>query len=154
MLEDELTLLGKTVNKPITKDELETFKAPDGVNEVTLSTDELTSLCPKTGQPDWYELNVTYAPDEKCLESKSFKLYLWQFRDTGQFIEQLANRIADELWEVLAPIGLKIAMKMKPRGGISITAEAIRVKSTEEVGDRILEMFLGGEGDDKQEADA
>jgi 7-cyano-7-deazaguanine reductase len=144
MPQEELSILGKTVSGPITKDELETFEAPEGVHEVTFFSDEMTSLCPKTGQPDFYKISIRYAPDEKCLESKSLKLYLQQFRNTGQFIEQLTDQIANELFEVIDPIGIEVVTEMKPRGGISITAEAKRVKKSEEIVGRIFDMFGGG----------
>ena len=150
-MSDELKILGQTVNEPITKDQLETFPAPRDVENVSLYSDEVTSLCPKTKQPDFYEIEINYMPRDKCLESKSLKLYLWQFRQTGQFIEDLTNKIADEIFEVLNPLGLKVRMKMKPRGGISIVATAVR--QSEEMERRqqldlspegILGMIIGG----------
>lgn len=122
----ELTLLGKTVNEPIGKEGLETFPAPTHVPIVSFYTDEMTSNCPKTGQPDFYQCWIKYCPDGKCLESKSLKLYLWNFRDSGQFIEDLSEKIAGELFEVLEPLEMEVRLRMKPRGGISIEATAYR----------------------------
>lgn len=122
----DLTLLGKPVNKPITAGELETFPAPPHVPVVSFYTDELTSNCPKTGQPDFYRIWIQYCPMHKCLESKALKLYLWQFRDSGQFIEDLAERIADDLFKALEPNEIEVKLRMAPRGGISIQAVAVR----------------------------
>jgi 7-cyano-7-deazaguanine reductase len=102
---------------------LETFPNP-GVAEVELVSDELTAVCPITGQPDLYRLTISYEPDELCLESKSVKLYLNGFRNEGAFCEALAVRIRDEIASALelAPARVRIALEQKARGGITITA--------------------------------
>ena len=102
---------------------LETFPNP-GVAEVELVSDELTAVCPITGQPDLYRLAIEYAPDQLCLESKSVKLYLSSFRNEGVFCEALAVRIRDEVAAALelAPDRVSIALEQKARGGITITA--------------------------------
>ena len=102
---------------------LETFPNP-GVAEVELVSDELTAVCPITGQPDIYTLAVVYEPDEHCLESKSFKLYLARFRNEGVFCEALAVRIRDEVSSALelAADRVSVTLEQKARGGITITA--------------------------------
>jgi 7-cyano-7-deazaguanine reductase len=102
---------------------LETFANP-GVGEVELVSDELTAVCPITGQPDLYRLTVAYQPEGLCLESKSVKLYLNSFRNEGVFCEALAVRIRDDVAAALeiATDRVQIALEQKARGGITITA--------------------------------
>ena len=102
---------------------LETFANP-GVASVELAGDELTALCPITGQPDLYKLRIAYRPDALCLESKSLKLYLSRFRNEGCFCEALAVRIRDEVAEALALARERVSVELeqKARGGITITA--------------------------------
>jgi len=102
---------------------LEAFPNP-GVAEVALTSDELTAVCPITGQPDLYQTTIEYRPDERCLESKSLKLYLNRFRNEGAFCEALAVRIRDDVAEALElPADrVHVTLRQKARGGISITA--------------------------------
>ena len=118
-----LTLLGRGA-KPIKK--LETFPNhhPGRDYVVTLKTEEFTSVCPATGQPDFAKLTIQYIPDEKILESKSLKLYLWSFRDQGAFHEHVTNVILDDLVKALKPRWCKVSAEFSVRGGISITVEA------------------------------
>jgi len=104
---------------------LEAFPNP-GVTEVALESDELSAVCPITGQPDLYRLSIHYQPVGLCLESKSLKLYLNRFRDEGAFCEALAVRIRDEVATALElPVErVQVALAQKARGGISITARA------------------------------
>jgi 7-cyano-7-deazaguanine reductase len=106
--------------------ELETFPNhhPGRDYMVTLNTDEFTCLCPKTGQPDFAALTIEYVPDARILESKSLKLYLWSFRNEGVFHEHVANRILDDLVEVLAPRWCRVVADFGVRGGIGITVDA------------------------------
>ena len=76
--------LGKTVRTPMRT--LDTFPKPAGVETVIMESDEVTSLCPVTGQPDWETVTIGYAPDQACIESKSLKLYLWSFREEGSVL--------------------------------------------------------------------
>jgi 7-cyano-7-deazaguanine reductase len=101
----------------------DTFAAP-GVSRVRMVSDEVTALCPVTGQPDWYTVTIDYVPDKLCLESKSLKLYFHSLRQKGIFCESLARRICDEVGTVLIPLELSVTVKQKPRGGISIEARA------------------------------
>lgn len=105
-----------------TKDLLDWFPNP-GVNRVSLFCREFTSLCPVTGQPDYGTVFIEYVPNERCVESKSLKLYLGQFRMYGSFCETLANRIAQDLFDILQPKYLKVIVRHTFRGGISIQAK-------------------------------
>ena len=120
----EFQSLGKEVRAPVRR--LEVFPAPAGVDRVTLSSDEVTSLCPVTGQPDFATVTIEYAPDGLCLESKSLKLYLWSFREAGIFCEALASRIAEDISAACRPRWCCVTVIQKPRGGIKITATATR----------------------------
>lgn len=102
---------------------LETFPNP-GVEQVELVSDELTAVCPITGQPDFYVATIQYRPDARCLESKSLKIYLSRFRDQGAFCEALAVRIRDEVAAALEvePADVHVTLRQKARGGVTITA--------------------------------
>jgi 7-cyano-7-deazaguanine reductase len=104
---------------------LETFPNP-GVATVSMTSDELTAVCPITGQPDFYTATIEFRPRDRCLESKSLKLYLAQFRDRGAFCEALAVQIRDDVAEVLRleQSDVHVTLVQKARGGISITASA------------------------------
>jgi 7-cyano-7-deazaguanine reductase len=82
---------------------------------------EFTSVCPKTGQPDFGTLTFQYVPDELCVELKSLKLYLQQFRNQGIFYEEVTNRILDDLVNTLRPRQMRLTASFTPRGGISTT---------------------------------
>jgi 7-cyano-7-deazaguanine reductase len=119
----DLTLLDRRA-KPIEK--LETFPNHHRQRNytVTLRTEEFTCLCPATGQPDFAKLAIQYIPEEKILESKSLKLYLWSFRNRGVFHEHVTNVILDDLVKALNPRWCKVTADFGVRGGISITVEA------------------------------
>jgi len=104
---------------------LESFPNP-GVATVELTSDELTSVCPITGQPDFYVATIEYRPRGLCLESKSLKLYLSRFRDQGVFCEALAVRIRDDVAAALEldHADVRVTLRQKPRGGITIVASA------------------------------
>jgi 7-cyano-7-deazaguanine reductase len=102
---------------------LETFPNP-GVARVEMTSDELTAVCPITGQPDLYTATIEYEPLERCLESKSLKLYLMRYRDEGHFCEALAVQIRDDVAEALelSTERVRVTLVQKARGGITITA--------------------------------
>jgi 7-cyano-7-deazaguanine reductase len=104
---------------------LETFENP-GVTRVEMTSDELTSMCPVTGQPDLYVVTIEYAPRALCLESKSLKLYLTEYRNDPHFAEALAVKIREDVAEALdIDTGdVRISLRQKARGGITITAIA------------------------------
>lgn len=124
---DQFRHLGKGTQYrySIDPDCLDTFANPHPDREytVTFTTREVTSLCPVTGQPDFYQVTITYSPDRLCLESKSLKLYLFSFRQTGMFAEAMANRILEDLVRVCAPRWLRVDSVMNPRGGIGLTVK-------------------------------
>ena len=120
--EYDFRALGKDINEP-TK-ELETFPKPDNVTVVTFTTDELTSFCPVTGQPDFNNLVIEYQPDRLCVESKSLKLYLWTFREESIFGEGLAGTIAQNIFDRLLPTYCKVTLAQNIRGGLQMTAVA------------------------------
>jgi 7-cyano-7-deazaguanine reductase len=119
-----LTLLGKDVRQPTRK--LETFpnQHPGRRYTVTLVCPEFTCVCPATGQPDFATITIKYIPDQRIVESKSLKLYLWSFRDEGHFHEHVTNTILDDLVKALDPISCEVVGTFNVRGGISITVEA------------------------------
>jgi 7-cyano-7-deazaguanine reductase len=102
---------------------LETFANP-GVSHVEMTSDELTAICPVTRQPDLYVATIEFWPQALCIESKSLKLYLSEFRNEGHFCEALAVRIRDDVAEALElpPDKVRVTLKQKARGGITITA--------------------------------
>ena len=91
---------------------------PDRDYEVSMSVPEFTCLCPMTGQPDFATIRIRYVPDQKCVELKSFKLYLWSYRDEGAFHEAVTNRIADDLVRALDPRFISVEGDFYVRGGI------------------------------------
>ena len=116
----DLRYLGRRATEPI--EELDTFPAPAGLNQVVMTSDEVTALCPVTGQPDYYTVRIEYMPGPLCIESKSLKLYLWHFRDQGVFCEQLAVDIRDQVVATIQPVACTVTLVQKARGGITIEA--------------------------------
>ena len=100
--------------------------------EVIFSTREVTSLCPVTGQPDFYTVTIKYVPGTRCIESKSLKLYLFSFRNTGAFAEEMANSILEDLVRACAPQWMRVVCRMNPRGGISLKVAAEHGQRPEE----------------------
>jgi 7-cyano-7-deazaguanine reductase len=96
------------------------FPAPD-VQTVTMTGTEFTSVCPKTGQPDFGTVTIEYVPDVRCIESRALKYYLWSFRD-----EPAAARIADDVVYAIAPRRVTVQVTQNVRGGIAIVATATR----------------------------
>ena len=101
---------------------LEAFpnRYPDRDYVITFEHPEFTSLCPMTGQPDFGTIRIVYAPGERCVESKSFKLYMGAFRNHGSFMESLTNKITDDLISVLAPRRMSVEGIFNVRGGTHI----------------------------------
>ena len=99
---------------------LESFPNPSAGRDylIRMQVPEFTCLCPKTGQPDFATLFLDYIPDRKCVELKSFKLYVWSYRNVGAFHEAVTNRIADDLLRLLSPRFLRLAARFFVRGGI------------------------------------
>ena len=105
---------------------LETFdnQYPQRDYTIQIVCPEFTSVCPKTGQPDFGTLTIAYVPEAKCVELKSLKVYLQQFRNEGIFYENVTNRILDDLAAVLRPRRLTLTAAFTPRGGITTTVTA------------------------------
>ena len=118
----EFKALGKPMNVP--SKELETFPKPEYVSQVVFTSDELTSFCPVTEQPDFNTVVIEYYPDKLCVESKSLKLYLWTFRDERIFGEGLASTIAHDIFAKLEPFYCKVTLHQNVRGGLQMTAIA------------------------------
>ena len=102
--------------------DLETFPNPsDRDYTIRMQIPEFTCLCPKTGQPDFATLDLEFVPDQRCVELKSLKLYIWSFRDRGAFHEAVTNEIADYLTQVMDPRFLRLTARFNVRGGIYTT---------------------------------
>jgi len=101
---------------------LETFvnKHPENDYWVRFNCPEFTSLCPITGQPDFAEIRISYIPDQRMVESKSLKLYLFSFRNHGDFHEDCVNKIMKDLIRLMDPKYIEVTGFFTPRGGISI----------------------------------
>ena len=84
---------------------------------IRMQIPEFTCLCPKTGQPDFATLDLEYVPDQRCVELKSLKLYIWSFRDRGTFHEAVTNEIADHLTTAMDPRFLRLTARFNVRGG-------------------------------------
>ncbi|MEN6458302.1 MAG: preQ(1) synthase [Thermoguttaceae bacterium] len=112
---------------------LETFNNPCAQRDYTIEIvcPEFTSVCPKTGQPDFGTLRITYVPEASCVELKSLKLYLQQFRNEGIYYEAATNRILDDLVAVVRPRRMTLAASFTPRGGITTTVTATYQLSTD-----------------------
>ena len=121
---DNLKTLGRTTKAPADYDPsvLDAFanRHPGRDYWVTFTAPEFTTLCPKTGQPDFATLTIRYIPAKKLVESKSLKLYLFGFRNHGDFHEDVVNTIYNDLAKLLKPKYMEVIGKFTPRGGISI----------------------------------
>ena len=110
-------------NEPI---KLEIFDNPNPNRDYEIRTDcpEFTSVCPITGQPDYGTITIIYTPDKDCIELKSLKFYIQQYRNMGIFYEALTNKILDDLVEACQPRWMKVIGAFTPRGGINSTITA------------------------------
>ncbi len=121
---DELNILGKKTNYEFdyNPNVLERFenRHPDNDYFIKFNCPEFTSLCPITGQPDFATIYISYIPDKYCVESKSLKLYLFSFRNHGDFHEDVVNIIMKDLIKLLNPRYIEVWGKFLPRGGLSI----------------------------------
>lgn len=122
---DDLTLLGSNSTKYPTQYDpslLETFdnSHPNKVAWTSLICTEFTSLCPKTNQPDFARIYINYIASQKMVESKSLKLYMFSFRNHGDFHEDCVQKMADDLFKLMKPKYIEVIGEFTPRGGISI----------------------------------
>ena len=106
--------------------ELETFANPKSDRDYTIEINcpEFTSVCPKTGQPDFGTIHISYVPDQNCIELKSLKLYIGSFRQQGIYYEAVTNRILDDLVASCAPKHMTVVGNFNVRGGIGTTVTA------------------------------
>jgi 7-cyano-7-deazaguanine reductase len=106
-----------------TAEQLETFANPQPGRDYTIEIvcPEFTSLCPKTGQPDFGTITFTYTPGPRCVELKSLKLYLQRYRNQGVFYETLVNRLLDDFVKACQPVRCRVVGAFTPRGGITTT---------------------------------
>jgi 7-cyano-7-deazaguanine reductase len=106
--------------------DVETFPnpRPERDYEIVIRCPEFTSMCPKTGLPDFAEIRITYTPDARCIELKALKYYLLDFRNKGIFYEAVTNQILDDLVAVCAPRRMRIVGDFSARGGITTTVTA------------------------------
>ena len=124
---------------------LETFDNPQPGRDyhIHIEIPEFTCLCPKTGQPDFATLLLDYIPDQRCVELKSLKLYIWSFRDEGHFHEDVTNRILDDLVRVTDPRFMRLTSKFYVRGGIFTNVVAEHRKAGWEPAPRVeLTQFM------------
>ena len=103
----------------------EAFPAPN-VQLVTMTGTEFTSICPRTGQPDFGTVIIEYEPATLCIESKALKYYLWSYRNEGAFCESLAAQIAEDVVYAIEPKSVTVRVTQNVRGGIALVAEARR----------------------------
>ena len=105
---------------------LEVFDNPNPNRDYTIhiKMPEFTCLCPKTGQPDFATLHLSYVPDQACIELKSLKLYIWAFREEGAFHEAITNQILNDFVVVTKPRFMRLTAEFKVRGGIYTTVVA------------------------------
>ncbi len=103
--------------------ELDTFENPNPEKDYTIEFEcpEFTCVCPKTGQPDFATIYISYTADKLCVELKSLKLYLWSYRNEGAFHEAVTNKILDDLVEAIKPRYMEVCGEFLVRGGIHTT---------------------------------
>ena len=148
-MKGELKVLGKQVKVPMEYNPgvLDAFdnKHPDRDYWVTFTAPEFTTLCPKTGQPDFATITIRYIPGKKLVESKSLKLYLFGFRNHGDFHEDVVNIIYNDINKLLTPKYLEVFGKFAPRGGISIDpfVNGGRGKRYQQLADKRFEAWRG-----------
>lgn len=128
---------------------LEAFdnKNPDKVAWTTFICTEFTSLCPKTGQPDFAKVYINYIADKKMVESKSLKLYLFSFRNHGDFHEDCIQKICDDLVKLMNPKYIEVIGEFTPRGGIAIypyASAANKEKSFQAIKDKRFAEYAPG----------
>jgi 7-cyano-7-deazaguanine reductase len=104
--------------------DIETWENQYRGYEIKIVIPEFTSVCPKTGLPDFGALTLTYVPDKRCLELKSFKMYLLAFRNLGIFYENAVNRILADVVKAARPVSATLAGEFTPRGGLRTTVTA------------------------------
>jgi 7-cyano-7-deazaguanine reductase len=109
---------------------IETFPnpRPERDFDIDIECPEFTSMCPKTGLPDFGTIHISYVPDDRCIELKALKYYLLEFRNKGIFYESVTNQILDDLVAACGPRRMKVVGVFTPRGGIRTTVTAVYEK--------------------------
>ena len=129
MEERELTTANRVAKPEVapSAEQLETFPNPSPGRDfaIEIVCPEFTSLCPKTGQPDFGTITYTYTPAAVCVELKSLKLYLQGFRNQGIYYEQVINRLLDDFVAACRPVRCRVAGAFTPRGGITTTVTCV-----------------------------
>ena len=120
--QEQHRVLGREASSPITAEQLDVVPWGHGNTDalVEFVTNELTATCPITGQPDFYELKLSYRPKASLIESKALKLYLWGYRDRGIFAEDLAAMLLEDLVEACDPWEMAVELTQQVRGGLQI----------------------------------
>jgi 7-cyano-7-deazaguanine reductase len=119
----------KTLGERVTKFAgFETFPSGKNLDYVTLKVQDVASICPVTGQPDFSSVEIEYSPTASVLETKTVKLYLETFRDQGIFVEDLAQKIAEDVSGAISPYSVRVTVNQRVRGGIETTAQASIIK--------------------------
>jgi len=108
---------------------IETFPNQYSGYEIEIEIPEFTSVCPKTGLPDFGRITIIYTPDKKCLELKSVKMYILAYRNLGIFYENAVNRIMDDVVKACRPVKAVVIGEFNPRGGISSVVRAVYPRS-------------------------
>jgi 7-cyano-7-deazaguanine reductase len=126
--------------------EFEVFANPHPHRDYSIThvAPEFTSVCPKTGQPDFGTIEIQYVADRRCVELKSLKFYLQAFRNQGVFYEDLVNRILDDLVSALAPRSMTVTGRFSPRGGMHSTIVATYQKPAGGPANRSGKLKAGG----------
>ena len=109
--------------------EIETWRNQFPGYEIEIKIPEFTSVCPKTGLPDFGSLTLTYVPDQHCLELKSFKMYTLAYRNLGIFYENVINRFLKDIVDTIKPESIEVMGEFTPRGGLQSTITASWSKS-------------------------
>ena len=116
------------------REKLEVFDNayPERPYTITITNPEFTSVCPKTGLPDFGTITIHYVPDQKCVELKALKYYFLEYRDHGVFYETVVNEILDDLVAVCDPVRMEVIGSFTARGGISTVVKATHEKGNEQ----------------------
>src|SRR5919205_919875 len=122
MQQEDKRVLGREARGPIGAEQLATvsWNHTDTDAVIEFSTNELTAICPVTGQPDFYELKLSYRPGTRLLESKAMKLYLWGFRHRGKFAEDMAATLLKDFVAACDPVEMTVDLAQQVRGGLKI----------------------------------
>jgi 7-cyano-7-deazaguanine reductase len=122
MAQQEDRVLGREARGPIPAERLDVVPWDHGNTDalIEFTTNELTATCPITGQPDFYELKLSYRPEGSLIESKALKLYLWGFREQGIFAEDLAATLLEDLVRACDPQEMTVDLTQQVRGGLQI----------------------------------